>query len=184
MRIFKSILILVLLIGISIGVYGDTGLSSTGTTYVSWIGDEPKAAETLLEWFKNRTLDGKIEIYKQWKENEDKMLAGEITFFRTPANVPEIEKKIEKKVTYYAEFFSKTGDFGVMDVSIENVEPEKICAMVNNMEGLIGHLNIEWTSVDNGKINVHISITDEHAIGKLRELRDKLMKKGFEYKVN
>ena len=95
-----------------------------------------------------------------------------------------MQEKVEKNITYYVEFFSKTGDFGVMDVSIENVEPEKICAMVNNMEGLIGQKYIDWTSVNNGIIHVHILITDEHAIGELRRLRDKLMENGFEYQVN
>lgn len=74
MKIFKIILILILLFSLSFGVCGDTSLrdsssttdmtTETNKTYVSWVDDE---SDTLLEWFKNLTLDEKVEIYMWWK---------------------------------------------------------------------------------------------------------------------
>lgn len=89
MKIFKVILILVLLFSISVfanynqpltqgeisdwqksyGRIGDatsvTGMTTeTNKTYVSWVDDEP---DTLLEWFKSLTLDEKIDVYNWWK---------------------------------------------------------------------------------------------------------------------
>lgn len=92
MKVFKIILILVLLFSISVGVcgiynqpltqgeisdwqksYGQIGdatsitdmTTETSKTYVSWVDDEP---DTLLEWFKSLTLDEKVEVYRWWKK--------------------------------------------------------------------------------------------------------------------
>lgn len=90
MKIFKIILILVLLFSISCygtelmvsydqplsqgeisdwqKSYGQIGKTKSNIT---WIEEVPEEPDTLLEWFKDLTLDEKIKIYNWWKDKED-----------------------------------------------------------------------------------------------------------------
>lgn len=71
MKVFKIILILVLLFSVGFGlgrldVFGDSD-NATSTSFPYYV-DGPDVDSTLLEWFMYLDLDEKVEIYDWWKE--------------------------------------------------------------------------------------------------------------------
>lgn len=84
MKIFKVILILILLFSISFGVYGRYNQPFRQGEIIDWQksyweisermppffveGPNPPKPDTLLEWFKNLSLEEKVEIYNWWKD--------------------------------------------------------------------------------------------------------------------
>jgi len=79
MKIIKIILILAFLISISLGVFGNTSLTTTDiTTYdysnSDWYRnhcyiDKPEP-KTLSAWFDNLKLEEKVKIYNDWNKKD------------------------------------------------------------------------------------------------------------------
>jgi len=166
MNIFKSILILVLLIGIGFSVYGDTGIvrtdigmSNTEIANLYWPEDKPKETETLFEWFKSRTLDERVEIYQWWKEKDC----------------------TEKNIVSYAEYLMYAGNCGKIIIEISNIKPYKIDTEKDKIKKLIGDKNVDYISFSDKKFRIMIWVDGENAIKRLRAIRDKLLENGFKF---
>ena len=74
MKVFKVILILILLIAMNFSVYGTYNQPLTQGEISDWqksygeIGKSQTNPDTLLGWFKGLTLDEKVDVYNYWKD--------------------------------------------------------------------------------------------------------------------
>ena len=73
-KIFKIILIFLLLVSINFSICGMDNQPLTQGEISDWqksygeIGKSQEEPDTLLEWFKDLTLDEKVEIYNHWQK--------------------------------------------------------------------------------------------------------------------
>lgn len=196
MRIFKSILILALLISISCSVLG---MSNTEIADLYW----PKEVDTLFEWFRSRTLDEKVEIYNWWKYESVNLKIvndpfGDITI-RIDKDDERLEKEAinqtkwegfwkenrrEKHITHYSENDTWEDPFGLMSVEILNVKPYIMATEIDKIYKLIGSENISGLFLHDNEIQIRIWIDGKDVFERLRAIKDKLMENGFEYQIN
>jgi len=195
-RIFKSILILALLISISCSVLG---MSNTEIADLYW----PKEVDTLFEWFRSRTLDEKVEIYNWWKYESVNLKIvndpfGDITI-RIDKDDERLEKEAinqtkwegfwkenrrEKHITHYSENDTWEDPFGLMSVEILNVKPYIMATEIDKIYKLIGSENISGLFLHDNEIQIRIWIDGKDVFERLRAIKDKLMENGFEYQIN